>query len=102
MIAEVSNEFAPDRRVAMFNVEAEEKGEEVFLRGESNLPAAVDSLRARLKKKEISFTDSILVLPSEDVREISKAVVKISVANLRGEPGHSSELVTQATLGMLR
>lgn len=100
VIAEVSGEFAPDRRVALFDIEAGEKGEQVVLKGESNLPAAVENLRNKLKEREISYVDSIRLLPSEEIKGTSQAVIKISVANLRGKPGHSSELVTQATLGM--
>ena len=99
IIEEVTEEFAPDKRVALFNVEAEERQQELVLRGESNLPEAVEKLRTRLQEEQISYTDSIRILPEENMKETSNALVKISVANLRSNPQHSAELATQATLG---
>lgn len=98
-IAEVEEEFVPDGRVALFKIEAQEQNKNILLRGESNLPQAVDKLRENLKGRGISFTDSILLLPSPDVENTSNGIIKTSVANLRGKAAHSSELVTQATLG---
>lgn len=99
IIEEVSEEFAPDKRVALFNVEAEDRQQELVLKGESNLPDAVEKLRSRLKEEQITFEDSILILPAGKMKETSNALVKISVANLRSNPAHSAELATQATLG---
>jgi cell wall-associated NlpC family hydrolase len=99
IIAEVSKEYAPDKRVALFNVEAEENEGKLVLKGESNLPEAVNSLKLKLEEKKISYTDSIKLLPGEGMKEIQNALVKISVANLRSNPAHSAELATQATMG---
>ena len=99
IIAEVSKEFAPDKRVALFNVEAEENKGKLVLKGESNLPEAVNSLKLKLEEKQIAFTDSIKLLPEGSIKETQNALVKISVANLRSNPAHSAELATQATMG---
>lgn len=101
LIAEVEKEFAPDSRVALFEVEAEKEGNIYVLKGESNLPEAVKSLKQKLKEKNLKFEDSISMLPDESgLENKTMGVVKISVANLRDEPEHSAQLVTQATLGM--
>lgn len=100
-IAEVRQEYAPDGRVALFDVKAERNGEAVVLKGESNDPEAVKSLKNKLEAQNIKYTDSIEVLPDEEVLEGKiRGVVKISAANLRDAPKHSAQLVTQATLGM--
>jgi len=99
IIAEISKEYAPDKRVALFNVEAEENEGKLVLKGESNLPEAVNSLKLKLKEKQIAYTDSIQLLPNEAIKETQNALVKISVANLRSNPAHSAELATQATMG---
>ncbi|WP_373057199.1 NlpC/P60 family protein [Zunongwangia sp. H14] len=99
LIAEVRQEYAPDKRVALFDIEAEENKDTYILKGESNLPEAVENLKEKLKSQNINFKDSIQILPEEEMAN-SKGVIKISVANLRGDAAHSSELVTQATLGM--
>jgi cell wall-associated NlpC family hydrolase len=99
IITEVSKEYAPDKRVALFNVEAEENEGKLVLKGESNLPEAVNSLKLKLEEKKIVYTDSIKLLPEEAIKETQNALVKLSVANLRSNPAHSAELATQATMG---
>ena len=99
IIAEVSKEYAPDKRVALFNVEAEENEGKLVLKGESNLPEALNSLKLKLEEKQIAYTDSIKLLPGEAIKGTQNALVKISVANLRSNPAHSAELATQATMG---
>lgn len=98
-ILAVKSEFAPDKRVALFNVKALRKNDVHVLKGESDLPNAIEALRERLTKENIEFVDSIQLLPALDLGKNTQAVVNISVANLRSEPKHSAELVTQATLG---
>ncbi len=99
LIAEVKSEFIPDKRVALFDVEAVEKEGKTIVRGDSNFPEAVESLRKKLLNQNIEYIDSIKLLPEGELKNTPKALVKISVANLRSNPGHSSELATQATLG---
>lgn len=99
VIAEVRSEFAPDKRVALLDVDAIERGGTFVLKGESNLPQAVEELKNKLNASKIVFKDSIRLLPSEDLQGKTLALVKNSVANLRSNPAHSAELATQATLG---
>ncbi|PKD21630.1 glycoside hydrolase [Salegentibacter salinarum] len=100
-IAQVEEEYAPDGRVALFDVRAEKDGESYILKGESNDPEAVAFLKEKLQSENIKFTDSIRMLPdTEGLENKTHGVVKISVANLRDAPKHSAQLVTQATLGM--
>jgi len=98
-IAEVKAEYAPDSRVALFDIESKWKNGTYVLRGESNLPEAVSSLKQKLQSQNINFTDSIKMLPSAEMEGNTEGIIKISVANLRSAPSHSAELVTQAILG---
>ena len=98
-IESIKQFFAPDKRTALFNVEALENPSGLKLIGESNLPNAVDSLKAILKEKGIQLVDEINILPSSDLKGKTKAVINISTANLRSNPKHSAELATQAILG---
>jgi cell wall-associated NlpC family hydrolase len=91
----VRQQFAPDKRVALFDV----KANGVVLTGETNMPAAKTALLERLQKAGISFQDSIQVLPQAELGANHFAVVTLSVANLRSEPKHPAELATQATMG---
>ncbi|SFN57067.1 C40 family peptidase [Salegentibacter flavus] len=100
-IAEVKREYAPDGRVALFDVKSEKQGDSYVLKGESNETEAVESLKQKLEAENIKFKDSIRLLPdAEELENKTRGVVKISVANIRDEPKHSAQLVTQATLGM--
>ena len=99
LVKEVKTEYAPDKRVALFDIEAFERENQVVLKGESNLPEAVKELKEKLQQQEITYIDSIQLLPSADLEGRTEGVIKISVANLRSEPSHSAELVTQAILG---
>ena len=98
-ISAVKTEYAPDKRVALFNVEAINQKKNYLLKGESNLPDAVAALKDQLKAKDINFIDSIQILPSEDLKGNVFGLVTISVANLRSYPKHSAELATQALMG---
>ena len=100
-IDSVKQNYAPDKRVALFAVETSliKDSDSYVLRGESNLPEAVNALKMKLNKANITYTDSIVMLPTSTFATSNWAIVKISVANLRSKPGHSSELSTQATLG---
>ncbi len=100
-LAEIKAEYAPDKRVALFDVTAIKNTDEYILKGESNLPDAVKALKTRLATDSIAFVDSIQVLPADYLGKKTKAIINISVANLRSNPSHSSELATQSTLGTI-
>lgn len=99
IVSQIKEEKAPDKRVALFDIEPVYNEGHLVFRGESNLPGAVESLRSKLNTENISFIDSILILPEAELKGKIFGVVKLSVANLRSEPRHSAELATQATLG---
>ncbi len=98
-IQQVQSEYAPDKRTALFDVSVVDAADAFVLTGESNLPEAVEALRAKLKSDNINFKDEIEMLPSKNLNGKTQALINISVANLRSKPKHSAELATQATLG---
>lgn len=98
-IDEVKKEYAPDKRVALFNIEAIKNNDAFILKGESNLPYAVEALKSKLSANDVHYIDSIQLLPTKELGAKTQAVIRVSVANLRSQPKHSAELATQATLG---
>lgn len=92
--------YAPDKRVALFNIELAQEGESILLKGESDQPKAVAELKQELTNSGVKFIDSISMLPDTSVGETKYAVVNNSVANIRSKGKHSGELATQAILGM--
>lgn len=97
VIGAVRQQFAPDKRTAIFEVNLGENG---VLRGKTNLPEARESLVQKLNATKINFTDSLRLLPAADLGAETYGVVRVSVGNVRSNPEHSAELATQALLGM--
>jgi len=99
IISSIKETHAPDKRVALFDVESEQNATGYTIKGKTNLPEALKALEQELESQQISYTDSIEVLPATDLKDKVYGVISNSVANIRSQPSHSSELVTQATLG---
>ncbi|MBD0779741.1 C40 family peptidase [Maribacter sp. ANRC-HE7] len=95
----VKKEVAPDKRVALFDIKVIKDNDTYILKGESNLPKALDALKTRLSAENVDYIDSIQLLPTKELEGKIQGVITISVANLRSQPKHSAELATQATLG---
>ena len=96
-ISLVKSKFAPDSRVGIFKVDLSKHNNLYTLRGETNIAEAKDELINFLVDNNIQFTDSIKVLPDYLYKY---GIINNSVGNLRGLPSHSSELVSQAVLGL--
>ena len=100
-IDEVRREYAPDRRVARFDIEAKATSEGLVLSGETSMADAKSALLQRLAEQNVSVIDEIVVLPSQELEDKIYGIVRLSACNIRSEPRHSAELSTQATLGTL-
>jgi gamma-D-glutamyl-L-lysine dipeptidyl-peptidase len=98
-IAAIRADYAPDRRVARFDIEAVASGEEVVLQGTTDQPAALARLARGLEARGLNVRDQVRRLPEPTVGDRGWALVNNSVANLRSEPRHAAELATQAPLG---
>lgn len=100
VIEAVRQEFAPDKRVAIFDVTGDAAKGKLHLTGETNLPAAIKSLEKKLTDAQITFVNDIRILPDKkDLKNKAWGVVTVSVANIRVEPSNSAEMATQAILG---
>jgi hypothetical protein len=99
IIQTVKENFVPDKRVAIFNIEATESDNKIILKGETNLPAANAKLEKTIKEAGLNFNDEIELLPSKKLGDKIYGVINLSVANFRSKPDHPAELVTQAILG---
>lgn len=96
LIEQVRKKHAPDKRVALFQVELDSNR----IVGKTNLPAAKKDLLSRLKSNGYVVVDGLKLLPDNELLENRICgVVNISVANLRSQPRESAELVSQALLG---
>ena len=97
----ISNRYVPDKRIAIcdFHIETGKSGNQVILKGKSIFPNARLEIFKLLNNRSLTVVDSSVIFP--DSARIQKfwGVVTLSVANMRSEPRHSAELVSQAIMG---
>ncbi|MGE5354904.1 MAG: NlpC/P60 family protein [Deltaproteobacteria bacterium] len=98
LFAEAKEKFAPDSRVAVFDISGIKKGKNIVLKGETTNKEAKEFLIKIFMDSKMNVTDSIKMLPEAGLKE-NFAIVRVSVSNLRTKPQHSAELATQAIMG---
>lgn len=91
--------FAPDKRLAVFDVKVERTADAVVVLGEVESTAARDAALQALHATIAHVVDRITVLPSRDLGADTQGIVRVSVANVRGKPAHAAEMVTQTLMG---
>lgn len=96
----LKKEFAPDRRVELFDIQFTTKNSQIVLSGETTTRKALDFLLDSLKNRNINFKNNVRVLPDSAVGKKIYALGNNSVINIRSKPKHSAELGTQGLLGM--
>ena len=96
----IAARYVPDQREGISDIRViEGKNHELVIRGETDSPELKQAVIDTLKKSGFIVRDSILVLPGVSLGEYRYGVVSLSVINLRREPGHDAELVSQALMG---
>jgi len=99
LIQEVKTEFAPDKRVAIFNIDPQEEKGYFLIAGETNIPKAKEKFMEKIKSLNIDVLDEIKLLPHDNLGNKIYGIVNISVANIRSYADHPAELATQSLLG---
>ncbi|PKQ60869.1 hypothetical protein BZG02_17890 [Labilibaculum filiforme] len=93
-------QFAPDSREAIFSPNfSMNRNNELVVRGETSLQEAKLELLATLEALEIHLVDSLTLLPEKKLGDKNWGLINLSVVNLRANPKHSAELVSQAIMG---
>jgi gamma-D-glutamyl-L-lysine dipeptidyl-peptidase len=99
-IDSISVRFVPDKRLGICKITSSEGGKNtLILTGETTDIQAKREIIKTLDNKGISLIDSIIVLPDTINNEKYLGLVTLSVINLRKDPDHRAELVSQAILG---
>ena len=91
--------FAPDKRTAIFQIDAFKQNNQLILTGRTNLFGAKSFLIDRLKVDKIPVVDEIKTLPEPELEDKVYGLVEVSVCNIRYSPKHAGELATQALMG---
>jgi len=99
-IDKIAAKWVPDSRVGICSVviKTGQKGAAI-VSGETTIAAAKDEIVKALNNRYKNLIDSIIILPDTIKNRNFMGVATLSVINLRKEPDHSSELVSQALLG---
>lgn len=99
-IDSISAHYVPDQRLGICSVTVKTgKDGAVILIGETTEPKAKDQIINTLDKRGIILIDSIIVLPDTTTNKRYMGLVSLSVINLRKEPDHASEMVSQSIIG---
>ncbi len=100
IVDRVQEDYAPDRRVAVFDIEWERRQGDLIIKGEVDNPEAKITLLTAFDEFGLPQpVDSITVLPHPDLVAKHYALINVSVGNMRSHHSHTSELVTQVLLG---
>ena len=99
-IDKIGARWIPDHRVGICRIKLRsgDKGVKI-LTGETTNPNAKNEVIKTLDSKGIILIDSILLLPDTIRNPKYSGLVTLSVINLRREPDHASEMLSQAKLG---
>ncbi|MCG8328436.1 MAG: C40 family peptidase [Chitinophagales bacterium] len=99
LLSEIKQTHAPDKRVAIWNIEASTTDKGILFSGEINLPEAETELRNAMEKMGVPAVYTINTLPEKRLEDKTYGIVNLSACNIRSKGKHSAELATQSTLG---
>lgn len=102
VLAPVRARYAPDRRVAVFDVTCARQDGLIVLKGDLDQASARRDVVAAMEAAKLgAVVDSMRVLPDPALASTPFGIVKVSVGNVRSNPAHSAELATQVMMGMV-
>ena len=99
IIESFTQRFAPDKRTAIFQIDAFKQNNQLILTGRTNLFGAKSFLFDRLKNEKVALIDEIKMLPEPELEDKIYGLVEVSVCNIRYSPKHGGELASQALMG---
>lgn len=99
LIDELREQYAPDGRVALFQIKATECGDTLVLEGVTTSAEAKEALLAQVMEVAPLVDDQTRLLPDAALGDKNWGVIYNSVGTIRGEPRYGAEIVTQTLLG---
>ena len=91
--------YAPDKRVSLWDISISGSAGTIKLFGELDKTEAYNVIDEVIANKYPDVENKIELLPEGGNEQIITGLINNSVANLRSDPRHSSEIVTQVLLG---
>lgn len=99
LLDSLKNIYAPDTRVALWNVSTTESSNTIILSAEVDNKTAYNDIVGVISNNYPEVEINIDLLPKENFDQLVTGLINNSVANLRSKPKHSAEIATQALLG---
>ena len=94
----IEQHFAPDRRENVYNISCKRISSMTYIiSGETDSETVKKALLDTLNQNGYHIIDSITVLPCHVTEPWG--IITLSVANLRSDPSHAAEMLTQALMG---
>jgi len=91
-------ELLPDKRDNILSIHLVKHGDIIILKGKTDSKKIKEALLQSFKSNRLQVIDSIQILPGSIFKN-KIGITRLSVANLRAKPSHTSELVTQSLMG---
>lgn len=98
-IENIGKNYAPDQRVAIWDIACTNESGKILISGETNQPDAAEALNSFCNSLKKQIIMNIELLPQKSFGDTIYGVANASVVNFRTKPGHSQELATQTLLG---
>ncbi len=98
-IKELQKKYAPDKRVAVFNIKTYERGDAIVVVGDVEQKEAKREILQVLALEKKQIIDSVTVLPDEKLGDKRWGIITVSVANMRSDPGEDAEMGSQVLMG---
>jgi hypothetical protein len=98
-IDSISKKWVPDKREGIFDAKIISREGTITLKGETSMPSAKTDLVDFLANNNFIYIDSLQVLPDTSVIRLPWGLINVSVCNMRSEPSHGAEMLSQALLG---
>ncbi len=99
LIHNIREAKVPDPRTGIFEINVSRNYNEWILEGMTDHPEVMNILLDSLERMAIQYRNQVISLPGPELKDKTRALVRVSVANLRTEPSHAAELCTQSLLG---
>ncbi|MDD2245393.1 MAG: NlpC/P60 family protein [Dysgonamonadaceae bacterium] len=96
----IGEKYAPDKRVAVYDVKVTQHSYAIILSGETSEVAAYNEVLSHMKSYTSRIEDNINILPDKDLGAETRGIIYNSTGNVYSKNAHSAELVTQVLLGM--
>ncbi len=101
VVENVQKKFAPDKRLSVFDIHLQKKGDQLIVTGDvSNsklLRVLKDSIQAHAENLDLVF--NVISLPGEALGDSTFGTIDVSTAHLRKRPKHAAEMLSQGVLG---